>query len=163
MSLWFFLAGLGCMGLDLWQSNSLPIKNKTVKAPLNIEQVSAELKRKMENYHEALQTRDFDRISPFYPSVLDSYFGEDKVTFNHVWRRMKQEWKKMANENMEVLWNTWQYRHEEEAGRHIVSFSIKHSYQTTDKQPKEMKEEKKVEYSFDRNYKIYRVDKATIN
>lgn len=162
MTMWFFLAGLGCMGLDLWQSNSLPIKHKE-KPQLNHSQISTDLRRKVENYLEAFRTRDYDRLEPFFPNTLDSYFGEDKVTYRHVWRRLKQDWKNMLNETIEPLWNTWKYRHDENLGRYIVSFSYKHSYQTADKQPKDMTQEKAMELSFDRNYQIYRLDKPTID
>lgn len=162
MTMWFFFAGLGCMGLDLWQSNSLPIKHKE-KPALNHNQISADLKRKVENYLEALQSKDYDRISPFFPNTLDSYFGEDKVTYRHVWRRMKQDWKNMLNETINPMWETWKYKHDEEKGRYIVSFSFKHAYQTSDTPAKDMNQEKAIELSFDRNYQIYRVDKPTID
>ncbi len=164
MSMVIFLSGLGCMGLDLWQSNSLPIipKNKLAKAEVNVTQASADLKRKVENYLDALQTHDFNRISPFFPNILDSYFGEDKVTQLHVSRRLKQEWKKIISEKFEVAWNTWKYRNDEN-GRHIVSFSFKRTYQPKEKETEELSEDKNMELSFDRNYKIYVVDRARLD
>jgi|GEM_PF-3148816 len=165
MSMTIFLAGLAFMGLDLWQSNSLPIanKNKNPKTEVNPTQVSAELKRKVENYLEALETHDFNRISAFYPSVLDGYFGESKVTQLHVSRRMRQEWKKILSEKFEVLWNTWKYRSDADNGKYIVSFSFKHKYQPKEKETEEVAEDKTMELVFDRNYKIYNIDKATID
>jgi hypothetical protein len=162
MSMWFFLAGLGCMGLDLWQSNSLPIKSHKEKPPINTVQVNADLKRKVENYMEALETHEYSRVSPFYPSVLDSYFGEDKVSFGHVWRRMRQDWRKIAKEKFEVLWNTWKYRLDEANERHIVSFSFKRKYLTDEKESVEKEEDKSIEFTFDRNYKIFKVDKPVV-
>lgn len=160
MSMWFFLAGLGCMGLDLMRSGYF----KEKKPPINQVQASADLKRKVENYLEALATQDRDRVSPFYGSPL-SYFGEENVTFGHIWRRMKQEWRKVANQKFEVAWNTWRYRLDEQAEKHIVSFSFKRKFQLEDKKGvgEEQAEDKSIEFTFDRDYKIARIDKPTEN
>lgn len=164
MSMVIFLSGVLFMGLDLWQSNSLPItnKNKTVTAEMNPTQASSDLKRKVENYFEALEARDFNRISAFYPNILEGYFGENNVTQAHISRRFKQEWKKIASEKFEILWNTWKYRYEQN-GRHIVSFSFKHKYQPKEKESEEIAEDKTMELSFDRNYKIYVIDRARLD
>ena len=162
MSMVIFLAGLSFVALDLWQSNSLPIPNKSklAKVEVNHEEVKAELKRKVENYLEAVEEQDLDRISNFLPNILDRYFGEDKVTQRHVFREMKSDWKKIIKEKYEVLWNTWKYR-SNDAGRYIVSFSFKHNYQPKEGEP--ISENKTLELSFDRNYKIYAIDRATID
>jgi hypothetical protein len=134
-----------------------------VKAPINTVQVSSELKRKVEYYLEALETKEFNRISPFFTGVLDSYYGQDKVTFNHVWRLMKQDWRKIGREKFAVTWNTWKYRLDEASERHIVSFTLQRTYELEDKAGEEKKEDKNMEFTFDRNYKIFRVDKPSID
>ncbi len=88
------------------------------------------LRKRVLNFYQTVETHDFDQLRSFYQDSLENYFGnENRSLAPDLKAAYRIYWDKYTGERHEIDWDTFDYT-QDEAGNHIVVFSMKYYYRT---------------------------------
>lgn len=87
----------------------------------------AQLQNRLEGFYEALGSKDINQVRGYYASKLTKFFNESNVTKKQLQRLLLKAWKRTPEDKYEILWDTFQYDHDQE-GNYTTEFYMNYAY-----------------------------------
>ncbi|TAE17742.1 MAG: serine/threonine protein kinase [Bacteroidetes bacterium] len=126
--------------------------------PIIPDEEAKTLKGKVKMYYEAVESRNFDSIQPFFAPVVD-YFSFKKVRPKpDIIASYKNTWQNFDAEKHDIYWDTFAYEHESDS-TYKVTLKLKYGSKPKGKKAFNYIDTLPATLRFNQHYQIYYINK----